>query len=74
MIIKDMGLKANSVKESKETISGIKPVERFPQTVKMKDLNKNWIPPNYKTQREHNSLKSIKHTRNHTIEGVGRHS
>lgn len=69
-----MGMTMKSDREEKKTISGIKPVKRFPDDNNFKLKNSNWMPANYKTQPIHDSTKHVMHNRNHTCQGVGRHS
>lgn len=73
MLIRDMGEMPKD--ESKKTVSGIKPVERFPKD-KMEIVIKseNWMPIDTKTKPIHDSIKHVMHNRNHTMKGVGRHS
>lgn len=73
MKIRDMGMTNKSESKPKETISGIKPVNRFPEDESILIHGANWMPQPYKTQPVHDSLKHVMHNRNHIAPGAGRH-
>lgn len=68
-----MGMKPKTEEKQKETISGIKPVNRFPEDESILIHGENWIPQSYKTQPIHSSMKHVMHNRNHIAPGAGRH-
>ncbi len=74
MKIRDMGMKETPKQDKKETISGLIPVERFPEKMQMADFKFYGSITNYRTHAVYDSMKHVMHNRNHTMPGVGRHS